>query len=73
MLWLEVEGAARPWAGLLRPRPGAGAAAVGTDGAVWLAWSRVGLFLKASRLGLLRAGGRSRTDVWVRDATEKSP
>lgn len=62
-----VEGGARPWAGLLRPRPGAGAAAAAV-GAVWFAWSRVGLFRKASRLGLVRAGGKSRTDVRIRDA-----
>lgn len=69
MLWVVVEGAARPWAGLRRPRPGAGAAAVavGADGAVWFAWSRVGLFRKASRLGLLRAWGKSRTDVRIED------
>lgn len=64
-----VDGAPRPWAGLLRPRPvaGAAAAAVGADGAVWFAWSRVGLFLKASRPGLLRAGGKRRTDVRTGD------
>lgn len=56
LLWLVVEGAVRLWAGLLRPRPGTGAVVAGVwaDGAVWLTWSRVGLFRKGSRLGLLR-------------------
>ena len=32
-------------------------AAEGAGGAVGITWSRVGLFLKGSRLGLLRPGG----------------
>lgn len=58
------EGAVRPWVGLLRPRPGAGTvvAAVGTDGAVCITCSRVGLFRNGSRLGLLRPGAKQGRD-----------
>lgn len=47
-----AEGAVRPGAGLLRPKPGAG----GPDGVAWTTCSRVGLFLRGSREGLVRAG-----------------
>lgn len=46
-----AEGAVRPGAGLLRPKPGAG----GPDGVAWTTCSRVGLFLRGSREGLVRA------------------
>ena len=54
----------RPWVGLLRPRPGAGAvvAAVGTAGAVCITCSRVGLFRNGSRVGLLRPGAKQGRD-----------
>ena len=55
-------GAVRPWAGLLRARPGAGSTVVeeeevGAEEVVCTACSSVGLFLRGSRLGLLRPGG----------------
>lgn len=79
LLWVVLDGAVRLWAGLLRPRPGAGAVAavaVGADGAVCITCSSVGLFLKGSRLGLLRPEakrhGSGFVDHRARDEWNKS-
>lgn len=56
VLWPGAAGAVRLWAGLLRPRPVV--AETGADGP-WIACSRVGLFRKESKLGLLRPEGEA--------------
>ena len=57
----------RPWAGLRRARPGAGSTVVeeevGAEEVACTACSSVGLFLRGSRLGLLRPGGEQELNM----------